>query len=212
MKISIEFGGFYDSWHSDLIIHNIESLQEFNQYESYNLHKLFDNFVKNGCSFDKARSKVIEKVTYEKNKYNSDNINWQETYQSYIESYCYYLESYILDEYNINIDFKNISLYSPREYNFRTDEIDCIVNEKQSLKLLKLVLKDTDFHKRLKEVTTSRSGYIPNYTYEQLLNMKDNMILDIMFSFIADEFNSDTCNLSDIEYEIKLIKQEKKVS
>ena len=82
-------------------------------------------------------------------EYNFGDIDWQETYQSYIESYCYNLESYILDEYNINIDFKDISLYSPREYNFRTDEIDCIVNEKQSLKLLKLVLKDTDFHKRL---------------------------------------------------------------
>jgi len=132
-------------------------------------------------------------------EYNFGNINWQETFQSYIESYCYNLESYILDEYNINIDFKDISLYSPREYNFRTDEIDCIVNEKQSLKLLKLVLKDTDFHKRLKEVTTSRSGYIPHYTYEQLLNMKDNMIINIMFSFIADQFNSDTCNLYDID-------------
>ena len=35
--------------------------------------------------------------------------------------------------------------------------------------------------------------------------MKDNMIISIMFSFIANEFNSDTCNLADIEYEIKLI-------
>lgn len=170
MKTFIEFGGFYDSYHSSMIESYIESCE----YEGY-----------------------LE--------YNFGNINWQETYQSYIESYCYNLKSYILDEYNISIDFKDISLDSPREYNFRTDEIDCIVNEKQSLKLLKLVLKDTDFHKRLKEVTTSRDGYIPYYTYEQLLNMKDNMILGIMFSFIADRFNSDTCNLAAIEYEIKLI-------
>jgi len=110
MKIQIKFGGFYHSWHSDIIDNNIESLQEFNEYESYNLHELFDNFVKNGSSFDKARSKVIEKVTYEKNKYNDDNINWFKTYQSYIENYCYQLENYILDEYDVNIDFTNISL------------------------------------------------------------------------------------------------------
>ena len=173
MKTFIEFGGFYDSYHSSMIESYIESFE----YEGYS-------------------------------EYNFSNINWQETYQSYIESYCYNLERYISYQYDINIDFKNITLWSPREYNFRNDEIDCIVNEKQSLKLLKLVLKNDDFHKRLKEVTTSRSGYIPYYTYEQLLNMKDNMILGIMFSFIADRFNSDTCNLADIEYEIKLISYE----
>ena len=166
--------------------------------------------IKFGGFYNSYHSSIIESYIesfeYEGgSEYNFGNINWQETYQSYIESYCYNLESYILDEYNINIDFKDISLYSPKEYNFRTDEIDCIVNEKQSLKLLKLFLKDNDFHKTLKSITTYRDGYIPHYTYEQLLNMKDNMILDIMFSFIANKFNSDTCNLADIEYEIKLI-------
>ena len=170
MKTFIEFGGFYNSYHSAIIESYIESFE----YEGYS-------------------------------EYNFDNINWQETYLSYIESYCYNLERFISYQYDINIDFKNISLDSPREYNFRTDEIDCTVNEKQSLKLLKLLLKDDDFHKQLKSVTTHRDGYIPHYTYEELLNMKDNMIISIMFSFIANEFNSDTCNLADIEYEIKLI-------
>ena len=174
MKIQIEFGGFYHSWHSDIIDNNIESLQEFNEYESYNLHKLFDNFVKNGSSFDKARSKVIEKVTYEKNKYNDANINWSKTYQSYIENYCYQLENYILDEYDVNIDFKNISLYSPKEYNFRTDEIECVVIEKQSLKLL---------------------------------NMNDNMIIDIMFSFLANKMNDVGDVFHDIEFDIEFNNQ-----
>jgi len=170
MKTFIEFGGFYDSYHSSII-------------ESY-----------------------IESFEYEgDSEYNFGNINWQQTYHSYIKSYCSNLESYILYEYDISIDFKNITLWSPREYNFRTDEIDCTVDEKQSLKLLKLLLKDGDFHKQLKSVTTYRDGYIPHYTYDELLNMKDNMIIGIMFSFIANQFNSDTCNLGDIEYEIKLI-------
>lgn len=207
MKIQIQFGGFYHSWHSDIIDNNIESLQEFNEYESYNLHKLFDNFVKNGSSFEKARFKVIQKVTYEKNKYNYDNINWSKTYQSYIENYCYQLENYILDEYDVNIDFTNISLYSPKEYNFKSDEIDSVVIEKQSLKLLKLVLKDNNFHKELKEVTTSKSGYHAFYTYEQLLSMKDNMIIDIMYSFLANKMNDVGDVFHDIEFDIEFNNQ-----
>ena len=35
MKIQIQFGGFYHSWHSDIIDNKIESLQEFNEYEFY---------------------------------------------------------------------------------------------------------------------------------------------------------------------------------
>lgn len=172
MKTSIDFGGFYHSYHSDIIENYIEVLE-------------YDGYA----------------------EYNYENIDWRGTYQSYIENYCSNLESYILYEYSISIDFKNITLWSPREYNFRTDEIDCTVNEKQSLKLLKLLLKDDDFHKQLKSVTTHRDGYIPHYTYEELLNMKDNMIISIMFSFIANQFNSDTCNLADIEYEIQLLEE-----
>ena len=207
MKIQIQFGGFYHSWHSDIIDNKIESLQEFNEYEFYNLHELFDNFVKDGSSFEKARSKVIQKVTYEKNKYNDDNINWSKTYQTYIENYCYQLKIYILNEYAVNINFKNISFYSPKEYNFKSDEIECIVIEKQSLKLLKLVLKDNDFHKELKEVTTSRGGYHAFYTYEQLLNMKDNMIIDIMFSFLANKMNDVGDVFHDIEFDIEFNNQ-----
>ena len=53
--------------------------------------------------------------TYE---YNFEDVDYKKTFESYIEAYCYKLESYILDEYLIDIDFKNIKLFSPQYYNY----------------------------------------------------------------------------------------------
>ena len=57
------------------------------------------------------------------------DINYKETYEDYIIDYCNELSEFILEEYEIDIDFKNLSLHSPREYNFETDSIDCEVDK-----------------------------------------------------------------------------------
>jgi hypothetical protein len=74
-------------------------------------------------------------------EYNFDNVDYKKTFESYINEYCYKLKSYILNEYLIDIDFKNIKLNSPKYYNYSTDTIDCKINTNQANSLNSVLIK-----------------------------------------------------------------------
>ena len=92
--------------------------------------------------------------TYE---YNFDDVDYKKTFESYIQEYCYKLKSYILDEYLVDIDFKNIKLSSPQYYNYSTDNIDCKINANQVQSLNKILKKDNEFLSFLKDRTTIKT-------------------------------------------------------
>jgi len=160
IKTTIEFGGFYESIHSD----NIENLIEAYEYDY-------------------------------------DNIDWDKTHDDYIKDYCYVLSSFILEEYDLDIDFKNISLYSPRFYNYETDTIDCEINNQQVNRLNEIFLKDNDFIEYLKERTKSVSGYMSFYTYNQAIDNKDDILIAYVLEYICNNIY-DYNNMTAVEFEI----------
>ena len=113
-----------------------------------------------------------------------EDINYKETYEDYIIDYCNELSGYISDE------FKNLSLYSPREYNFETDTIDCEVDKDKANKLNAYFLNDQDFIEYLNERTKSYDGYRSFYTFEQAKNNKDDILIMYVLEYICmGEFN-----------------------
>lgn len=119
-----------------------------------------------------------------------EDINFKETYEDYIIDYCNELSEFILEEYEINIDFNNLSLHSPREYNFKTDTIDCEVDKDKANKLNAYFLEDLDFIQYLNQRTESYSGFISFYTFEQAKSNKDNILIDYVLEYICmGEFN-----------------------
>lgn len=119
-----------------------------------------------------------------------EDINYKETEEAYIHDYCYELSEYILNHYEIDIDFKKLSLHSPREYNFETDSIDCEVDKLQASKLNAYFLNDQDFIEYLNERTKSYDGYRSFYTFEQAKNNKDDMLIRYVLEYICmGEFN-----------------------
>ena len=75
-------------------------------------------------------------------EYEWDKVNYEETFNSYIDDYANKLSSFILSEYKIEIDFKNIKLNSPKYYNYSTDVIDCEIDSKQVMQLNQVLSKD----------------------------------------------------------------------
>ena len=73
-----------------------------------------------------------------------EKVDFPMTYQNYIENYCNELRNFIFQEFDLNINFDKVNLWSPREYNFRTDEILCEISKKQVNKLNKAL---ADFEK-----------------------------------------------------------------
>ncbi len=132
---------------------------------------------------------------------NFDYFNWSAIHQSYIESYVNKLSQYIKDNYDIDIDFKNISLDSPQQYNFKTDVINCNVKNKQVKLLNDKLIIDDEFAKYLKDSTKSYDGFMSFYTYDQALNNKDDILSVYVLRYICNQLNSE---YFDIEYDIVL--------
>lgn len=177
IETKIEFGGFYESMHSDLIDDEIDSYYEHGNFPLYH----------------------------------DDNIDYKKTYDSYIEDYCSKFESYILNEYKLDINFKNISLNSPKFYNFKTDTIYCDIDKKQVQKLINHFNKNSEFLEYLKDEIKSYDGYISFYTYEQAINDKDNILIMYLLEYLANEFN-ETFGYREIEFDICLIKEDFKLN
>ena len=133
-------------------------------------------------------------------EYNYYNIDYAKTHQSYIEKYCIEFESYISNEYNLDIDFKNIKLWSPREYNFQSDKIDCTITQSENMKLMKHFIKDTDFLTYLKDATVSYDGYHSFYDYRQALDNKNDVFSMYLLEYLANEFNKN----EELPYEFEI--------
>jgi len=128
-----------------------------------------------------------------------DYVDYQATFDNYIKSYCSVLTDHIFSEYDLDIEYKNISLHSPKFYNFETDIIYCSTLKKDQLKLNKKLLKDPDFLAYLKETTKSYDGYISFYSYDQAVNDKDNILHQYVYSYICQSFD----DYSDIEFDLE---------
>ena len=169
MKTTIEFGGFYESIHSNHI--------------------------------DMMTNNYFDDTPLQDDENNFEYFDWSAIHKSYIKSYCYELEAYIKDNYEIYIDFKNISMHSPKEYNFATDVIHCDVSKKKIELLNKELLKDKKFLEYLKDSTQSYDGFMSFYTYEQAINNKDDMLSVYVLRYISNQLNNEYL---DIEYYIIL--------
>jgi hypothetical protein len=178
--IQIDFGGFYHSYHSDIIDRDIEQ------------------FIESLLDEDKIDEDKIDDI------YN--NIDYNNIHNQYIKKYCSFLEQIIHDEFNIKIDFVNISLNSPREYNFSTDVILCEADKYKLQDLTDKFLNHSDwseykdlFLDYVTEITTFRSGYIPHYTYDEIMNNKNTMLFTQIFNFLINTQFIDEM-LTDIEF------------
>ena len=133
IETNINFGGFYNSIHSDII-------------ESY----------------------------IEDYEYNWEDVNYTDTYKIYSESYIKVLNN-ILDT---NIIFKTLN--SPKFYNFTTDIINVEISKKDILKLFKYIKEEElkqEVLNHIKDISTSKSGYLALYNYKDFFKKENQDIL-----------------------------------
>jgi len=184
MYININFGGFYCSVHESSINYVIENEHEyyFNEYE--NRDKLKKYLENNSLEF-------WELYNY-KNIYIDYSKFWIDTFKEWLSS-----------EFDLNISLDFVELSSPKYYNYSTDVIIGKSNLKKH-EIKSILHNDTlnmdfdlldMFENRVSEVTTSVSGYVAFYDYDNVINMidKDNKIVyfECLFDVLIDIFNND---------------------
>ena len=170
---------------------------------------MIDTTIEFGGFYDSIHSSHIDMTTenyfddtpLQNDDNNFEYFNWSAIHQSYIESYVNKLSDYITDNYQIDIDFKKVSLDSPTQYNFKTDVINCSVNKKKIELLNNKLIIDDEFAKYLKDSTQSYDGYMSFYTYQQALNNKDDILSVYVLRYICHKLNNEYW---DIEYDIIL--------
>lgn len=139
-------------------------------------------------------------------EYNFDNIDYKKTHQSYIESWTGMFEEYLFNEFNLNIHFKNLKLWSPQYYNYDTDVIDCKIDFNQMESLNQKMLFDDNFLSWLKKRTTSYDGFISFYSYDDVIINKDNKLIRYVLEYLPNKFNEHFV-YKHIEFDIHLIEE-----
>ena len=119
-----------------------------------------------------------------------DNVDFKKLHRVYIDLYCDLFSDWLKEKYNLAIKFKNISLSSPREYNFETDKILCDITHDENESLIKALQSNTKFLDWLKDKTQSRSGFISFYSYDDAMNDKNEIFSVYAFEYLASEYES----------------------
>jgi hypothetical protein len=110
----------------------------------------------------------------------------------------------------LKLNLKILQLWSPNEYNFNTDKIDCQVNKSQSNKLINHFKKDDDFLEHLEKVELNLMMVIRSfYTFDDALSNKNNILNMYLFEYLSNQFNDKEAVYGEIEFEIYLIKEKK---
>jgi len=127
----------------------------------------------------------------------SDNIDYKTIHKDYIEVFTDDFKSWIKDNYNLDIDFKDLTLISPRYYNYSTDVINCDISNKDNTSLMTTFKRDKNFISYLENETTSRSGFMSHYTFEEALSNKDDILSDYILNYLVNKFESDNLFMLD---------------
>lgn len=188
METAINFGGFYQGIHQFTIDSLIESEIEY----------LVDSYAQEDKEF------IIDEYY--------DSINYKQLYLDYARYYTKQFFKFLKDCWGVTITSKekNIIVQSPKEYNFRTDIIILSNVSKYSqsnMKRLFNILLDCEkgFKDYIKYLTSSSDGYIPYYTYQQIVELEEpDMSYQMALSYMSNEYNNSEFDISDISEHLRL--------
>lgn len=182
----------------------------------------FDGFYETLVTFDN----VFEDALYEINdvrgkKGLKDVSTWElctnENYKRYNQDVCKLYVTKVNELINsnlgLNIKISFDSLWSPKEYNFTSDEIYCtiLINKTDQEKIDKLINKGFDFLKKaIKERFTSKDGFYSNHSNDivRWLDSTDNeyylnctykvgAMFDMLLDYIMCNHITEQCSFYD---------------
>lgn len=121
----------------------------------------------------------------------ANKINYKKIQDDYIRVFTDDFKTWLKDEYDLEIEFNNLVLHSPKEYNFYTDVINCDISEQDNKTLINRFKDDETFLEYLKDRTKSYDGFISFYTYQDALNNKNDILSDYILEYLVKKFEVD---------------------
>lgn len=145
-----------------------------------------ENIILNfGGFYYSHHSELIEEMI---NTYYSDEDDIPDLdYRAIHADYSRYLVEFINEEIEINLRYTG--LISPKYYNYTTDKIAVNVTKKDIKAIKKYIsseYSEDDIKAYIIDVTTEKSGYIPYYTYDEIM-ADDYLLIQCYFDlYFAD--------------------------
>lgn len=117
------------------------------------------------------------------------DVPYSDIFKRYSEFYLDCLTEWLSDEYDIKVKLQFSELWSPKEYNFNTDEIIALMPLSDENKLNRYFKKEPAFIDYLKKATKSYDGYISFYDFEQAINNEKGILSNYVFTYLCRIFN-----------------------
>jgi len=140
----------------------------------------------------------------------TDNENENIEFDHYNELYIEYSKNYVdfLNEL-IGCNLKFTELISPQYYNYSTDKIECKYTKKDFnaiKKYIKLNNLQNEVEKHIKNITTSKSGFIAFYDYNEVfLPENESILIQCYLDVIIQNNTENWINYYDMQNVYELI-------
>jgi len=173
MELALNFGGFYNSVHDDLI----------------------DCFIERNHDFDSEQEQEIEE--------HYDNVDHKATRKNYCFVYLEALEDFLKENgVEVNLEFVKLEspAYYNFKTDVIIVKIEA-ADQAQIVDFVKNKYKKelVDYVKR---ITTDHDGYWSFYTYDQTMQNKDNKLIEACLTLLAKKINEDIYNrIEELEIE-----------
>jgi hypothetical protein len=90
---------------------------------------------------------------------------------------------------SVYINYKGLD--SPSYYNFATDVIIGEISDEDSLELMNAIQKDDELLEYIQKRTKSYDGFISFYTFDEVLENKDNALIEFTLDFMSGKYNEE---------------------
>jgi hypothetical protein len=136
---------------------------------------------------------AIDDVVYEddvENTIDPDAVDFKNLHNEVAKAITENFAEYIDDEFGVELTLEYVELNSPRFYNYSTDTISVKISKEDLIQLDLLVINDADLQSILEgiveDTTTSRSGYIPFYNYDEVMAKINDDNISVYYQSLLD--------------------------
>lgn len=162
-----------------------------------------------GGFYESYYSEAIDDVVYEddiENTIDPDKVDFKNLHTEVAKAITEKFAEYIDDEFDVELTLEFVSLNSPRFYNYGTDTISVNISKEDLIKLDLLIVENEDvksiFEGIVLDTTTSKSGYIPFYNYNEVMAKINDDNISVYYQSLLDalmEYNKQSYDNTTLE-------------
>ena len=123
---------------------------------------------------------------FDDNDYSHINIDYEAIYNEYGKMWLELFNFWMISEYGVNLKIKFISINSPREYNYTTDNIEVEYNSKNLKKLI-----NDEVIEYINNNSKSYDGFLSFYEGYNEVKKDKEILFDYVMQYYANEYNNE---------------------